>query len=147
MSGATPRGRFGDRADDARGRPFGALDDHDVNAKITRGIQLGHGMRAAGVLTEQHIDSVIDENPVFAGVRIRSSRRHDRPARRDRRGGRIDQADQHVAISPRCEAWQGLPSGGQKRPAGEICRGSGCVGVGDPRPAARAGVLAPAGAL
>jgi hypothetical protein len=118
IAGATPGRHLGNRVEDPNRRMLRAGDDHYWDTEIAGSIQLGYRMGAARVLAEQYIDRIFAEDLALIGVAIRPARHDDRPAFRQRLGGRIDKPNQDIPISPGTEFRQRLPARCQKRPAG-----------------------------
>ena len=68
--GVAPGFRLRNGRHDRALRPYGARDDHHADVEIGGRSELGGGVAAAGVLRDQQIDPVVDQDPMLLGVRI-----------------------------------------------------------------------------
>src|SRR5215212_5924523 len=66
----TPGLRLSDGRHDGAARPHGTRNDHHGDAQVGGRIQLGRGVGAAGVLGDQQIDSVVDQDLLLVGIGV-----------------------------------------------------------------------------
>ncbi len=98
---------------------LGAVDQHDLDAQIARGLQLGAGRCATAVLGDQMGDAMRLHQGAVALHRERAARQHDLRARQWGCIGGIDQAQQ-PAMWQRGKGCQGLLADGQKDAGGRM---------------------------
>ena len=103
------------RGDDRRVRGGRPGEQHDGQAQLAGGHQLRRGQLAAAVARDEHVDAVLAQQRALGVGRERAAGEQEVVAGRERRGRRVDRAQQEPGAEPR-ERGQVAAPGGEEHP-------------------------------